>query len=114
MVPEIVTAVATLIFFTTIAGGPLRTILIAHITFCIPSPTSDLGTPPGDRGELRLAARDLYATRWQAFRLVLLPLMMPGVISGWLLASSSASTIHHHQLRQGAGMETLPTAIFDR
>ena len=59
------------------------------------------------------AARDLYATRWQAFRLILWPLMMPGIISGYLLAFIiSLDDFIITNFVKGAGMETLPTAIF--
>ena len=88
MVPEIVIAVATLIFFSTIGltTGYL-TILIAHVTFCIPFAYLPIAARlQGIEDAYEQAARDLYATRWQAFRLILLPLMMPGIISGYLLA----------------------------
>ena len=56
---------------------------------------------------------DLYATRWQAFRLVLLPLLWPGIISGFLLAFIiSLDDFIITNFVKGAGVETLPTAIF--
>ncbi len=59
------------------------------------------------------AARDLYATRAQAFRLILLPLLAPGLASGWLLAFIiSLDDFIITNFVKGAGMETLPTAIF--
>ena len=58
-------------------------------------------------------ALDLYATRWEAFRLVLLPLMAPGVLSGFLLAFIiSLDDFIITNFVKGAGIETLPTAIF--
>lgn len=115
MVPEIVVAVATLIFFTTIGltTGYL-TILLAHITFCIPFAYLPIAARlSGIEGSYEQAARDLYATRWQAFRLVLLPLLGPGLASGWLLAFIiSLDDFIITNFVKGAGMETLPTAIF--
>jgi spermidine/putrescine transport system permease protein len=115
MVPEIVTAVATLIFFSVIGltTGYL-TILIAHITFCIPFAYLPIAARlQGIEGTYEQAARDLYATRGQAFRLILLPLMAPGVISGALLAFIiSLDDFIITNFVKGAGMETLPTAIF--
>jgi spermidine/putrescine transport system permease protein len=108
MVPEMVVAVATLIFFTTIGltTGYL-TIVLAHITFCIPFAYLPIAARlSGIEDSYEQAARDLYATRWQAFRLVLLPLLGPGLVSGWLLAFIITNFV------KGAGMETLPTAIF--
>lgn len=115
MVPEIVIAVATLIFFSTIGltTGYL-TILLAHVTFCIPFAYLPIAARlEGIEGTYEQAARDLYATRSQAFRLILLPLMMPGVVSGWLLAFIiSLDDFIITNFVKGAGMETLPTAIF--
>ncbi len=115
MVPEIVTAVAALIFFTMvgITTGYL-TILIAHITFCIPFAFLPIAARLSGIEEVyEQAARDLYATRAQAFWLILLPLMMPGVISGYLLAFIiSLDDFIITNFVKGAGMETLPTAIF--
>ncbi len=115
MVPEIVIAVASLIFFTMISfqTGYL-TILIAHITFCIPFAYLPIAARlQGIDGSYEAAARDLYATRAQAFFLVLLPLMAPGVISGALLAFIiSLDDFIITNFVKGAGMETLPTAIY--
>lgn len=115
MVPEIVIAVATLIFFSAIGltTGYL-TILIAHITFCIPFAYLPIAARlQGIEDTYEQAARDLYATRWQAFRLILMPLMMPGIISGYLLAFIiSLDDFIITNFVKGAGMETLPTAIF--
>lgn len=115
MVPEIVTAVACLIFFTTLGltTGYL-TILIAHITFCIPFAYLPIAARlTGIEPVYEQAARDLYATGWQAFRLVLLPLLGPGIVSGYLLAFIiSLDDFIITNFVKGAGMETLPTAIF--
>lgn len=115
MVPEIVTAVATLIFFAMIGltTGYL-TVLIAHVTFCIPFAYLPIAARlQGIEGHYEQAARDLYASRWQAFRLILLPLLAPGVVSGYLLAFIiSLDDFIITNFVKGAGMETLPTAIF--
>lgn len=115
MVPEIVTAVATLIFFSTIGltTGYL-TILLAHITFCIPFAYLPVAARlSGIEPVYEAAARDLYATRGRAFRLILLPLLMPGIVAGYLLAFIiSLDDFIITNFVKGAGMETLPTAIF--
>jgi spermidine/putrescine transport system permease protein len=115
MVPEIVIAVATLIFFTTIGlrTGYL-TVLLAHITFCIPFAYLPIAARlTGIEASYEQAARDLYATQAQAFRLILLPLLGPGLVSGWLLAFIiSLDDFLITNFVKGAGMETLPTAIF--
>ncbi len=115
MVPEIVTAVASLILFATIGltTGYL-TILVAHVTFCIPFAFLPIAARlQGIGPAYEQAARDLYASRWQAFRLVLLPLLGPGIVSGYLLAFIvSLDDFIITNFVKGAGMETLPTAIF--
>lgn len=115
MVPEIVTAVATLIFFSVIGMTTgYMTILIAHTVFCVPFAYLPIAARlHGIEETYETAARDLYATRAQAFRLILLPLMVPGIMSGYLLAFIiSLDDFIITNFVKGAGMETLPTAIF--
>lgn len=115
MVPEIVTAVASLIFFTTVGFTPgLLTIVVAHIVFCIPFAYLPIAARmQGIDKTYEQAAQDLYATRFEAFRLVLLPLMTPGIISGFLLAFIiSLDDFIITNFVKGAGIETLPTAIY--
>ena len=115
MVPEIVTAVATLIFFSAI-GFKLGTlsILVAHIVFCIPFAYLPIAARlQGIEGSFEEAAQDLYASRWQTFRHVLMPIMGPGIISGFLLAFIiSLDDFIITNFVKGSGVETLPTAIF--
>lgn len=115
MVPEIVLAVATLIFFNSIGfTRGYMTILVAHIAFCIPFAYLPIqARMQGIEDTYEHAAMDLYATRAQAFRRILLPLMMPGIISGFLLAFIvSLDDFIITNFVKGAGVETLPTAIF--
>ncbi len=115
IVPEIVTAVATLIFFSAI-GFTLgySSILVAHIVFCIPFAYLPIAARlEGIEGFYEEAAQDLYAGRWQVFRHVLFPLMAPGVLAGFLLAFIiSLDDFIITNFIKGAGVETLPTAIF--
>ncbi len=115
MVPEIVTAVATLIFFSAI-GFRLGTlsILVAHIVFCIPFAYLPISARlQGIEASYEEAAQDLYASRWPTFRYVLMPIMWPGILSGFLLAFIiSLDDFIITNFVKGAGVETLPTAIF--
>lgn len=115
MVPEIVTAVATLVFFSAI-GFTLgyASILVAHIVFCIPFAYLPIAARlQGIEASFEEAAQDLYASRWQAFRYVLMPIMTPGILSGFLLAFIiSLDDFIITNFIKGAGVETLPTAIF--
>jgi len=115
MVPEIVTAVATLIFFVSIGfEGSLYTILVAHIVFCIPFAYLPISARmQGITSDYEQAALDLYSSRIEAFRYILLPLMGPGIFSGFLLAFIiSLDDYIITSFVKGAGIETLPTAIF--
>ncbi|MBS0237137.1 MAG: ABC transporter permease [Proteobacteria bacterium] len=86
--PEIVTAIATLIFFRLIGlQAGLLNVIIAHIVFCIPFALLPI------RAQLRViprdiedAAFDLYGTRWGIFRKITLPLLMPAIAAGASLA----------------------------
>ena len=115
MVPEIVTAVATLIFFSAIGFTlGLTSILVAHIVFCIPFAYLPIAARlEGIEASFEEAAQDLYAGRWEAFRYVLLPILAPGILSGFLLAFIiSLDDFIITSFVKGAGVETLPTAIF--
>ena len=115
MVPEIVLAVATLIFFNSIGfTRGYMTILVAHTAFCIPFAYLPIqARMQGIEDTYEHAAMDLYATKAQAFRHILFPLMMPGIISGFLLAFIvSLDDFIITNFVKGAGVETLPTAIF--
>ncbi len=115
MVPEIVTAVATLIFFSAIGFKlGILSILVAHIVFCIPFAYLPISARlQGIEASYEEAAQDLYASRWKTFRYVLMPIMGPGIISGFLLAFIiSLDDFIITNFVKGAGVETLPTAIF--
>ena len=113
--PEIVTAVASLIFFVMIGLQlGILSVLLAHVTFCIPfaflpiSARLELLDP-----ELEDAARDLYADRWQAFRRITLPLLLPGIVAGFMLAFIvSLDDFIITNFVAGPGATTLPLAIY--
>lgn len=119
MVPEIVTAVATLSFFALVAttlgvNFGLGKLIIAHTVFCIPFAYLPIRARLEDMDlTLEQAAADLYARPWQAFRRVTLPLLMPGITAGAMLAfivSFDDFTIT--ALVAGPGETTLPLYIW--
>ena len=115
MVPEIVTAIATLIFFSSIGLGlGFPALVIAHTTFCIPFAYLPIAARLSSMDpELEAAAADLYARPWTRFRLVTLPLLAPGIVSGWLLAFIvSLDDFIISSMLSGPGSTTLPVHIY--
>lgn len=88
MIPEIVTAVATLTFFTAIGLTlGLGNVIVAHTVFCIPFAYLPIQARLRSMDPvLEQAAADLYANDWQTFRHATLPRLMPGIISGAMLS----------------------------
>jgi spermidine/putrescine transport system permease protein len=87
--PEVVMGAALLSFFLTVPWFSLgfTTLLIAHVMFCISFVVVVVRSRLiGFDRSLEEAARDLGASPVQTFRLVTLPLIMPGVVGGALLA----------------------------
>ena len=76
LIPEIVMGLSLLVLFaqTQVPLGK-TTLILAHITFCLSFVVM-----------LEQAAMDLYATPFQTFRYVTLPLAMPGIVAGALIA----------------------------
>ena len=115
MVPEIVTAVAVLIFFSAISlNWGLGNVIIAHITFCIPFAFMPIRARlEGMDTSLEQAARDLYASEWETFRFVTVPLLMPGIVAGSMLSFViSMDDFIITLMVGGAGSTTLPVYIY--
>ncbi|MCC6303961.1 MAG: ABC transporter permease [Rhodobacteraceae bacterium] len=115
MVPEIVTAVAVLVFFSGIGLNlGLGNVVIAHVTFCIPFAFMPIRARlDGMDTTLEQAAQDLYASEWATFRLVTLPLLMPGVLAGAMLSFViSMDDFIITMMVAGAGDTTLPVYIY--
>ena len=115
MVPEIVTAVAVLIFFSTIGlNWGLGNVIIAHITFCIPFAFMPIRARlEGMDTTMEQAARDLYASEWETFRYVTVPLLMPGIVAGSMLSFViSMDDFIITLMVGGAGSTTLPVYIY--
>lgn len=115
MIPEIVTAVASLVFFIAVGFDlGLGTILIAHIVFCIPFAYLPISARlQGIDMHFEEAAQDLYASKLQSFRYVLFPMLMPGLLSGFMLAFIvSLDDFIITNMVAGPGATTLPLAIY--
>ncbi|MBY8977519.1 ABC transporter permease [Rhodobacteraceae bacterium NNCM2] len=115
MVPEIVTAVALLILFAAIKTATgyqgLGYLILAHTAFCIPFAYLPIRARlEGMDLALEVAASDLYATPWMTFRRVTLPLLLPGILAGAMLAFViSLDDVVITEFVKSPGQDTLPT-----
>ena len=114
-IPEILMGVSLLIFFVLLNFTlGLVSVALAHIAFCIGFVAIVVRARLSGMDEsLTEAARDCGATPWQAFRYVTLPLIMPGVIAGALMAFTlSIDDFVITFFTAGAGTVTLPLQIY--
>lgn len=117
IIPDIAIAVATLVFLAALQFRlSLWTIVAAHIVFCLAYIALVVSTRLADLNpHLEEAALDLGATPAEAFIKVLLPQLMPGIISGCLLAFVlSMDDFLIASFTSGTGATTLPMEIFSR
>lgn len=113
--PEIVMGISLMILFSFCRITPgFITIIIAHITFCIPSVV--LSVMPKLRqinNNIYEAALDLGCNDVQAFVKVILPEIMPGIISGFLMAFTySIDDFVISYFTAGPDSQTLPLVIY--
>ncbi len=117
IIPDIAIAVATLVFLASLAVPlSLWTVVSAHVVFCIAYIAVVVSTRlSGLDPHLQEAALDLGATPTQAFIKVLLPELMPAIVSGGLLAFVlSMDDLLISSFTAGGGTTTLPMEIFSR
>lgn len=112
--PDILMGMSLLALFVAFGMETgMLTIWIAHVTFCLSYVTMVvLGRLQDFDFTLLDAARDLGATRWQAARKVLLPLLAPGILAGGLLAFTLS--IDDYVITffvSGPGTTTLPLRV---
>jgi spermidine/putrescine transport system permease protein len=112
--PDILMGMSLLALFVALGMETgMLTIWIAHVTFCVSYVTMVvLGRLQDFDFTLLDAARDLGATRWQATRKVLLPLLAPGILAGGLLAFTLS--IDDYVITffvSGPGTTTLPLRV---
>ena len=114
---DIATGIALMLMFITFKL-PLSylTILLSHITFNIPYVI--LSIMPKLKGQSKIiyeAALDLGATEVEAFFKVILPEIMPGIVSGFMLAiTMSLDDFIITHFTKGAGINTLSTLIYSQ
>ncbi|MFM7396869.1 MAG: ABC transporter permease subunit [Gammaproteobacteria bacterium] len=123
VMPEVITGIAMLLLFVALEqafgwpeGRGMLTITIAHITFAMSYVTVVVQSRlAGFDDALEEAALDLGAKPATVFFRITLPLIVPALVSGWLLAFTlSWDDVVISQFVSGPGSSTLPMEIFSR
>ena len=128
--PEIVTGVATMLLFVVLNGGiskvltallgqevrvgfGIGTLLIAHVTFCLPYVLFNV-SPKLPQMDVRMyeAALDLGCNPRQAFFKVVLPEIMPAIISAFLISLTYSIDDFIISYFNSGTVQTLPIAIY--
>ncbi len=117
VMPEVITGLSLLLLFVAIdLNRGFLTVLIAHITFsmCFVAVVVQSRLLTYDRS-LEEAAMDLGAPPFKAFVSITLPIIMPAILAGWMLAFTlSLDDLVIAQFTTGPGATTLPMKIYSQ
>ncbi len=117
LVPDLVFGISLLILF---AMGKIQlgffTLLAAHITFCVPFVVvTILSSLHGTNKKIFEAAKDLGASDFIIFVKIILPLILPALIAGWLLSFTlSLDDVIISFFVSGPSFQILPLYIFSQ
>lgn len=123
VMPEVITGLSLLLLFVSLEqligwpeGRGILTVTLAHITFSMAYVTVVVQSRlTGFDGSLEEAAMDLGARPVTVFFRITLPLILPAVASGWLLAFTlSWDDLVISQFVAGPGSSTLPMVVFSK
>ncbi|WP_194089207.1 spermidine/putrescine ABC transporter permease PotC [Vibrio hibernica] len=115
MSPDIVMAISLLALFLVVGFQlGLLTLLISHITFCLPFVVVTVYSRlKGFDVKMLEAAKDLGASEWVILKRILLPLAKPAVAAGWLLSFTlSLDDVIISSFVTGPSYEILPLKIY--
>ncbi len=115
MIPHVVLGIAFLRFFTLIGlSGSFGGLIISHIIIVMPfAMRLVLAASSGVDQRLEHAASSLGAEPFTVFRRVTLPLILPGVVSGWVLAFiNSFDEVSMTVFIASPATNTLPVRLF--
>lgn len=115
VMPEVITGLSILLLFVSLGlARGMTTIWIAHVTFCVAFVTVVVSSRLGELDKsIEEAAMDLGANRVKVFFLITLPIIMPALISGWLLAFTlSIDDLVVASFVSGPSSTTLPMKVF--
>jgi putative spermidine/putrescine transport system permease protein len=117
MIPHVVLGVAFLRFFTTVGvSGSFFWLALTHVVVVMPYALRlVLAAATGLDHDAERAALSLGASRFTAFRRVVLPLILPGVAGGWMLAFiQSFDELTMTVFVATPGTTTLPVAMYNQ
>lgn len=115
ILPEILLGIGLLVLFKTLRVElGFTTVILAHTTFCFPFVMVTVQARlAGLDPSLEEAALDLGATPLRAFRLVILPYLLPAIVAGGLLAFTlSFDELVVTYFTRGPTSETLPVKVY--
>ncbi len=114
--PEIVTGISLMLLFAATrmnVGDGWATLIIAHITFCVPSVfLSILPKLRQINVSLYEAAMDLGCSPAKAFQKVVIPEIMPGIVTGFLMAFTYSLDDFVISFFTAGKLQTLPITIY--
>lgn len=115
VMPELVTGISFMLLFSFlgIQKGQL-TLILSHIAFCVPFAILSISPKIKQLDKnLSEAAMDLGATRWQTIRLVIIPEIMPGIVSALMLTfTMSVDDYLISNFNVDSSTQTLPMKIY--
>ncbi len=116
VLPEIIVAMSLLVVLLAIGMKlSILTVILGHTLICLPYTIAILSTAFNSLDKsLEEAAYDLGETKWSAFRLVILPLVMPGIISALLMSFTISLDEFIIAFFLAGNEPTLPTYIFSQ
>jgi spermidine/putrescine transport system permease protein len=115
LIPDIVLGIALLILFTTLRIQPgFLTLLLAHITFCMPFTLVTIYSRLSDFDKsIFQAAKDLGASDLTVLRKILIPILTPALIAAWLLSFTlSIDDVMVSFFVSGPSYQILPLYIY--
>lgn len=123
VMPEVVLGISLLLMFVEIgdlfgwpSGNGVFTIWVGHVTLCMAYVTVIVQSRIRDLDRsMEEAALDLGATPLKVFFVITLPLILPALLAGWLLAFTlSLDDVVIASFLSGPGYTTLPLEVFSR
>ena len=115
VIPELVIGIASLATFTFMGFQlSMTTLVIAHVTFCLPCVIITLRARiAGFDASIEEAAMDLGANQWRTLKRVTIPMLTPGIIAGAMLSFTlSIDDVVISFFVAGAGNTTFPIKVY--